>query len=232
VNAGSGVSGVSTRTLLACGVAGPIVFVAGFVVLGAIRPGYDPMRQFVSLLELADGGWAMTIVFLASGLLVLASAVGLRRSLAPGIGARWVPVGVGIAGIGLLLAGVFSTDPLQGYPPGTPLEAPLEYSWHAFVHVAGALLFFLGIPIAALVMARRFEVERRIGWAVGSVACAVVMLIANAATSTSPGSVGTFPEINGLLQRVSLIAGLGWLAAVSADQLRQGSRSSAVVAGR
>ena len=67
---------VPTTLLLAGGVAGPILFTLAFIVLGAIRPGYAPMRQFVSLLSLSDDGWTMTLTFLASGCLVIAGAVG------------------------------------------------------------------------------------------------------------------------------------------------------------
>ena len=76
----------STRTLLIGGVVGPLLFVVVFTVLGAGRPGYDPMRQFVSLLMLSDGGWVQVASFLVTGVLILGSAVGLRRALTPGPG--------------------------------------------------------------------------------------------------------------------------------------------------
>ena len=65
---------IPTTLLLAGGVAGPILFTLAFIVLGAIRPGYAPMRQFVSLLSLSDDGWTMTLTFLASGCLVIAGS--------------------------------------------------------------------------------------------------------------------------------------------------------------
>jgi hypothetical protein len=48
---------VKTKTLLACGViAGPL-FVLVFVVEGATRADYDPLRHPVSSLALGYWGW-------------------------------------------------------------------------------------------------------------------------------------------------------------------------------
>jgi hypothetical membrane protein len=204
---------VPATLLLAGGVAGPILFTLAFTVLGAIRPGYAPMRQFVSLLSLSDDGWTMALTFLASGCLVIAGAVGIRRALRTGPGCRWIPRLTGLAGIGLVLAGIFPTDPLQGYPPGAATVMPSTASPHAAIHLFGALLIFLLLPIATFVAARRFVAEGQSAWAAYSVASGFVMLVANAVTSASPGTAGMFPDIAGLLQRVSLIAGFGWLAA-------------------
>jgi hypothetical membrane protein len=214
---------VPTTLLLAGGVAGPIVFIVGFIVLGAIRPRYAPMRQFVSLLSLSDDGWTMTLTFLASGLLVIAGAVGIRRALRTGPGCRWIPRLTGLAGIGLVAAGIFATDPLQGYPPGAPTVMPSTASPSAAIHLLGALLIFLLLPIASFFAARRFVAEGQSGRAAYSVASGVVMLVANAVTSASPGTAGMFPDIAGLLQRVSLIAGFAWLAAFCLLLLRTGA---------
>lgn len=206
---------VPTSLLLACGVAGPILFVAAFSVLGAIRSGYAPIRQFVSLLSLSDDGWAMTLTFIVSGCLVIAGAIGIRRALRTGPGCRWIPRLTGLAGIGLVAAGIFPTDPLQGYPPGAPTVMPSTASPHAAIHLFGALLIFLLLPVATVVAARRFVAEGRSAWAAYSVASGCVMLVANAVTSASPGTAGMFPDTAGLLQRVSLVAGFAWLAALS-----------------
>ena len=205
----------STRTLLTGGVVGPVLFVVVFTVLGAIRPGYDPLRMFVSLLMLSDGGWVQVASFLISGLLIVGAAIGLRRVLMPGPGCRLAPIGVGLAGVGLIVAGIFPTDPVQGYPPGTPLGLPLTASWHAVLHVLGALLFFGGLPFASIVLTRRFASHGAIGWAVYSAASGIGMFLFNLVTSASPGTVGMFPDVAGLLQRIAIGLGLAWLALLS-----------------
>jgi hypothetical protein len=209
-----------TLVLLACGVVGPIFFIGAFLVLGATRRDFDPMRQFVSLLSLSEDGWTMTVTFLVSGALIALGAAGLRRVLRFGPGCRWIPLLVGLTGLGLIAAGAFPTDPLQGYPPGAPTVMPATASAHAAVHLIGALLIFVLLPIAALIAARRFAVDDQPVWAAYSAASGLVMLVANAVTSASPGTPGMFPDVAGLLQRVSIVAGFVWLAAFFASQMR------------
>jgi hypothetical protein len=205
----------TTRALLTGGIVGPALFVVVFVVAGATRADYDPMRQFVSLLMLSDGGWVLIVSFVITGLLILGAAVGFRRVLWPGIGARWAPIGIGLAGIGFIVAGIFPTDALQGYPSGTPPGFPLTASWHAALHVTGALLFFGGLPLAAIVLARRFAAAGEPALAGYSLVSGLGMFLFNIVTSGSPGSAGFVPDIAGLLQRISIVLGLAWLAVVS-----------------
>jgi Protein of unknown function (DUF998) len=118
---------VKTKTLLACGaIAGPL-FVLVFLVEGATRAHYDPLRHPVSSLAFGDVGWTQRANFLITGLLMLAFAIGLRRALRPLAGPTWGPLLVGAYAIGLLGAGIFVADPMNGYPPGTP-DKRLIYS--------------------------------------------------------------------------------------------------------
>jgi hypothetical membrane protein len=223
---------VPTRLLLACGVAGPILLVAGFLLLGAVRRDYDPMRQFVSLLALTAEGWTMTALFIASGVLVIAATIGLRRALPSGPGSRWIPITVGLAGLGLILAGIFPTDPVQGYPPGAPTVMPATASPTAAVHLVAALLIFLFLPVAAFVASRRLRADGRTLAAAASLAGGIVMITANAVTSAAPGTAGLVPDIAGLLQRISLIAGFAWLAWFSADLFGTSARPVPVAVAR
>ncbi|HYT26017.1 MAG TPA: DUF998 domain-containing protein [Actinomycetota bacterium] len=114
---------VKTRALLVCGaVAGPL-FTVAWVVEGATRAHYNPLRHPVSSLELGDFGWTQRANFIAAGGLTLAFASGLRRARRPLGGSTWGPLLVGAHAIGLLGAGIFVTDPVSGYPPGTPTSS-------------------------------------------------------------------------------------------------------------
>jgi Protein of unknown function (DUF998) len=100
-----------TKTLLACGViAGPL-FVAAFLVEGATRAHYDPLRHPVSSLAFGDSGWTQRANFLVTGLLMLAFAIGLRRVLRPLGGPTWGPLLVGACAVGLL--GAESSSPIR-----------------------------------------------------------------------------------------------------------------------
>lgn len=196
----------TTRWLLTGGVIGPVLFVVIFLVEGATRPGYDPMRMHVSLLSLSDLGWQQIANFVVSGALILGGAMGLRRVITEGPGSRWGPILIGVAGVGMMLAGVFVTDAGNGYPPGTPLGTPPSPSWHESIHGLASVLVFFGLPVAMVVMARRFRGERS-RWALYSWLSAVGVLMFFFASLAST-------DVAGLLQRVAILLALGWVAQV------------------
>jgi Protein of unknown function (DUF998) len=143
-----------TKALLVCGVVAGPLFTAAWIVEGATRINYDPLRYPISSLSIGDGGWMQIATFIFTGLLILALAIGLRHALRSS-GSVWGPALVGLAGIGLIGAGIFVADPLNGYPPGTPL-IPTERTTHGILHDLFGIPFFLGLPITGFVFARLF----------------------------------------------------------------------------
>ncbi len=87
---------MKTKTFLACGAMGGPLFVLAFLVEGANRANYDPLRHPVSSLSLGDSGWTQTANFIVTGLLMLAFAAGLRHALRQGKGSTWGPLLVGV----------------------------------------------------------------------------------------------------------------------------------------
>ncbi|MBV9455366.1 MAG: DUF998 domain-containing protein [Rubrobacter sp.] len=112
--------GTEHESALYCGAIVSPLFVATFLVEGDARVGYEPLRHPVSSLGLGDHGWVQTANFVVASFLTLAFAERLRLALWPGKGAIWGPLLIGTWAIGLLGAAIFSTDPVSGYPPGTP----------------------------------------------------------------------------------------------------------------
>jgi hypothetical protein len=204
----------STRRLLDCGaIAGPL-FVTTFLIEGARRRDYDPRRHPVSSLALGPGGWRQTGNFLVAGSLYLAGAVGLARASRATGGTRAGPVLVGTAAIGLIGAGVFITDPVSGYPPGTP-EAPAGFSRTGALHDAFSAPTFLGLPIAQLLFARAFSRDRDRAWASYSRMTAAVTGITFVLASAAFGQVRRLVARGGLFQRISVVTGFAWLTAIS-----------------
>jgi Protein of unknown function (DUF998) len=152
-----------TKALLVCGVVAGPLFTAAWIVEGATRINYDPLRYPISSLSIGDGGWMQIATFIFTGLLILALAIGLRHALRSS-GSVWGPALVGLAGIGLIGAGIFVADPLNGYPPGTPL-IPTERTTHGILHDLFGIPFFLGLPITGFVFARLFARRGKRGWA-------------------------------------------------------------------
>src|SRR5215212_11758531 len=210
---------VKTETLLACGViAGPL-FVVAFLVEGATRAHYNPLRHPVSSLALGDWGWTQSANFVLTGLLMLAFALGLRRALRPLGGPTWGPILVGAYAIGLLGAGVFAADPMNGYPPGTP-DRRLHYSLHGVLHDLFSTLVFLGLPAACVLFGRWFATREKRGWASYLIVTGVVFLgafiLSNAGFAQAEGLV----DLAGLLQRVAVTVGFGWLTLLAVHLLR------------
>jgi hypothetical protein len=208
---------VKTKTLLACGAIGGPLFVATFLVEGATRASYDPLRHPVSSLGLGDSGWTQDISFVVTGLLTLASAAGLRRALRPAKGSTWGPLLVGVWAVSLLGAGIFVTDPVSGYPPGTP-EAG-QHSWHGALHDLFSLPGFVTLAAACFVFGRRFTAQGERGWAVYSAVSGLVFAVAFVLASAGFGQAAGLVDLAGLFQRVAVVVGFGWLTLLAVHLL-------------
>jgi hypothetical membrane protein len=208
------------RALLAAGaVAGPVLVVV-FTIESATRAGYDWRRHPVSDLALGPWGWVQAANFVVSGALLAAGAAGLWRDGDPAVRTCTGCALVGLSGVGLLLAGVFTTAPVSGYPPGTPPE-PAAYSTTELLHDVVSMPTFVGLPVAALCFARAFHRAGRPGWAAGSAAAGVVVFVAFLLASAGFTQAPALAAAGGLYQRISIVAGLGWVTAVCLRQLRR-----------
>jgi hypothetical protein len=217
---------IEGRVRLAAGVLAPILFTLVYFVEGATRPGYDPMRHQVSLLSLGDGGWVQVASFLVTGALLAVFASGLRQSLDGAPGGRAAPLALALSGVGFLLAGLFSTQPLFGYPPGTPEGMPADVTPASLLHVLGAGLLFFGLVAAAVAMAHHDRRTGHPGRSKAPLLVAVIVLVTFGASGGGPSGQLLFPAISGLLQRVALLVGLGWVLAVAVLAIQDGANAA------
>jgi hypothetical protein len=204
-----------TRRLLRCGLAAGPVFTATFLLEGATRDGYRPLRHPVSSLALGPRGWVQTANFTVTGTLFLAGAAGLWRAGHHGASTHAAPALIAAAGLGLLSAAVFPTDPVSGYPPGTP-PAPPSPSRTGTAHNLAAIPFFAGLPAAALVSGRQSWRTGQRGFARYSAVTALTMLTTAVLSGAGFGQSPRLVTVAGLLQRISIITGLTWLTTRSA----------------
>ncbi|MCK2217168.1 DUF998 domain-containing protein [Actinomadura sp. ATCC 31491] len=210
--------GPVTRRLLACGPAAGTLFVGAFLVQGALRAGYDPLRHPVSSLALGPHGWVQSANFVVAGLLTLAFTAGLARALR---GSRSLPVLVGIWGAMLVAAGVFTTDPVSGYPPGTPDLLPHYSGLAAELHDLVSLPAFVALPVACAVFAVRCARAGERAWAVYSAVSAVVFAVAFGLATAAFAQAPALVAYGGLFQRVAVVTGWAWLALLGVRLLRR-----------
>ncbi|MCO1659616.1 DUF998 domain-containing protein [Pseudonocardia humida] len=200
----------TTRALLRCGAAAGPLFLGVATVEGATRPGYDPLRHPISSLAIGPRGWRQVANFAASGALVLAGASGLARTRTL---PRTVPALLAAVGAGLAGAGAFRTDPISGYPPGSP-PAPDPATTAGRLHDVASTPVFLCLPAAAATTAVSALRPGERGWAAASGAAAAAHFAAFVAAGGGFAQRPRLVRWGGLFQRLSLAAGLGWFAAL------------------
>ncbi|TQS45752.1 DUF998 domain-containing protein [Cryptosporangium phraense] len=133
------------RLLTAGAVAGPL-YLGVSLIEASVRDGFDPTRHAWSQLSNGPYGWVHITLFLVTGSLVTAAAVGLHtRAGLP----------LGLYGLGLIGSGIFRADPGRGFPAGTPEVVPM--SWHGTLHFVCGGIGFVGLVAACFVVARRYR---------------------------------------------------------------------------
>ncbi|MFI1443213.1 DUF998 domain-containing protein [Streptomyces fructofermentans] len=189
------------QTLLACGMAAGPLFTAAYLLEGASRAGYKPIRHPVSSLALGPAGWTQSVNFLSTGLLSLLFAVGLWRA-GPTHGGALL---IGVWAVGLLGAGAFRTDPVSGYPVGAPdqLQHPTRIG---ALHDLFSLIAFLALAAACFV----FAPADSPGWTLYSIASGVLFTTTMALASAAFSQHQRWVDRGGLIQRVSLTIGWTW----------------------
>jgi hypothetical protein len=134
-------------------------------------------------------------------------------------GSRWEPLLIGAVALGLLGAGIFVTDPLNGYPPGTP-NLPLQYSVPGRLHRLFSALVFLGLPIACFVFARLFARWGARRWQMYSIVTGSAFVVMFIVTSAGYGGGEGLVQYAGLFQRITLTIGWAWLTLLALSMLR------------
>lgn len=211
------------NALYLLGIVGCAQFIATFLIEGATRPGYNSVQDAVSTLSLSDAGIVDIVSLVVIGVLLIAMSFAIGWAWAPDMRFSWESVVIALVGVGFMCAGIFVTDPAQGYPPGTPNGPAASTTLHGTLHFAlGVPLVFGGLTAAGLIFARHFWVDGMKAWAVYSVVSAIGVI---------GGLVGFVVLVNiggpgGLLERMSFVVGLLWVALLAIESSRRLRSSS------
>jgi hypothetical protein len=189
-----------TRALPYFGALAAVQMIVVSSVDGLTRPGFDPMRQWVSHLSLGEHGRLGTVNLATCGLWLVLCAAGLR-----GRAGRWAAGTVLWCGLSLVALAVVRTDAGLGFPPGVPVEHTVRGLVHQMISVTLALA---GIGAIARLG------PRRPAWIVAG---AVTVLFAAATVLVLLDAAGVLPGTpSGLIERIALFTGLGWIGVFSA----------------
>jgi hypothetical protein len=185
--------------LPAFGVLAAVQMIVVSTVDGLTRPGYDDTRNWISQLSLGEHGWRGTLNLATCGLWLILCGFGLRPTadrLAAGL--------VAWCGLTLVSLAVVRTDAGLDFPPGVPVEHTTRGLIHQMISVT---LAAAGIAAVARLGPRR--VARPL-------AAVVTVLFTAATVLVLLDAAGVLPRTpSGLLERVALFAGLGWIGLVS-----------------
>ncbi|MFJ6196002.1 DUF998 domain-containing protein [Micromonospora sp. NPDC092111] len=199
------------RALLTGGVLAGPMFVVSALAQGATRDGFDFRRHPVSVLSVGDLGWIQIATFLATGALCVGAAVASRRRT----GSTWLPRLLVLWGAGLMAAGVFSADPADGFPAGTPRGAG-QISVHGGLHFLAAAVAFGSLIAATVVAARRAaRAGRRIAAGL-SLLTGLFFAVAWVGLMAGPGPAAM------VAFGLAVTAGWVWVTAVFVGSLRRG----------
>jgi hypothetical protein len=185
------------RLLLATGFGG-LLFIVTYVILGALAPNYNPVRETISALEFTTLSMVQRINFFVFGLLLCAFAVGLRLELDRGRGARLIPLFQFLSGIAVIGDALFIHDPL---------------------HLVCDLIAFNSALLVLFLFAWRFRSDIRWkGWGAYSIVTALLMM----AFLTAFGFANHVGGPAGAMEKLATATRTLWSALLTAKLLAGG----------
>jgi hypothetical protein len=197
------------RLRLGCVAASVVLFAVSVALLGLLTPGYNPWSDTVSRLGSPGERWALAarLVFIGYGLLVIAGAGALRPAIRHH--GRALTLLLTLYAVTCIVAGLAPKD-----QPGAPHTAASQV--HVASTVAGGTL-----AIAAMLLVARYGRTGRARRA------ALVMAVLTAlAAGVFRFTWGT--PVYGLLERLVLGLGMGWISVLAARTLRANRLSGLV----
>lgn len=190
-----------TRKLLSCGVmAGPF-FLLIFVIQAFARAEFRFVSSEPSSLSLGPWGWIQIANFVIGGVLIIAGALGMRKSLAASKGRFWGPLLLGVFGFCQIGVGVFVTDPVR---------SPTSLTFHGTMHLVFGGAGFTALMAACFVFVRTFASLRQVTWAVF---CAITGLLFLASFFSAANAGQNAVRIQWFLNLIFVLAWV-WVSAV------------------
>ncbi|MEK4978829.1 DUF998 domain-containing protein [Bacillus sp. FSL K6-6540] len=191
------------------------LFVLLLCSLHLLQPEFDPTWRFISEYALGDFGWMMHLAF---GMLALAQ-ISIAITIFPHIRTVTGYIGLvilGISAIGVIIAGIFVTDPIS--------VSPDDATFSGSMHSIGAMLDYT--PLAALLISLslcRLDVWRPMKRVMLTIAMiAIVAMLVFVLQIPQDGQFG--PEVlAGMFGRFLILAEITWLIVVGVHGAKLGA---------
>ncbi len=199
--------------------AGTLAVALLILALHLIKPELDPSWRFISEYATGDHAWIMQLTFLVWGASCLALAMSLKDEVRSGLGSVGV-VALFIAGSALVLAGVFSQDPVTSRPD--------QLTMSGSIHTIASIVGVPGLPLAAVLISA--GVARNHLW---SASWRPIMWFAHATWMSllvmTAYLIWTLPQTGGFnenvwagwMNRIVVAAYLGWMFIAAISLIRR-----------
>ena len=205
---------LKNKFLLLCGAISGIIFSLSWMIQEAFKVRYNPMMIPISSLAIGELGWIQTATFLISGIALILFTYGLEKIRKNEGFSKWITIFLAIGSIGLIGAGCFTTDPMNGFPPGTP-ETIIETTLTGTLHQLFSVLLFIGLPIAMVFFSKHFLNAKNRKWLIYSISSAILFIIFMILIKAASFSSLELLPFYGLIQRIMLIIGFLWIISLS-----------------
>lgn len=207
-----------TPTAARLSFAGAATFVVLLAALHFIKPELDPSWHFISEYAIGDYGWIMVLAFLSLALAYVSLFVAIRSQLRTIVGRIGLALLL-VSALGLIIAAVFTTDPITVSEDAVTTEGTLH-------NVGGTL--GIAQPFAAALVGWKLvrnpawsSAMRPLLWATGLALVAFVVSFVSLGVMVSQSGGEFGPDVLvGWPNRFEVLAYSVWLMVVARQAIR------------